>query len=358
MVGLHFLDGGGEMAQAIRAKDWSAHELGPPEDWPSALKVTLGLALNSKFPKCLVWGPGMVMLPNDAFRPILGDKGEVLGRSFAEVWSEVWDEIGPIAERAYAGEPTFVQDFPLTIDRYGYPEPCHFTFCYSPVRDENGIVRGMMDTLIETTRTVETARQLELRNSELAHRIKNTLAVVSAIVNQTLQSHEGREAGVHLRQRIGALAQAQTLLTRAPVQHADMGEVILEALKPFRSGQGRFQVEGPKLGVSAKQALTLALAVNELATNALKYGALSTPHGRVDLRWTAGRPDSDDAFELAWTETGGPPPRPGHRKGFGSLIIEEVLPEDFMGESTISHNASGLCCRLQTQMRHLGIGGD
>ncbi|SEH68137.1 PAS domain-containing sensor histidine kinase [Paracoccus alkenifer] len=357
MADLHFLDGGGEMARLIRARDWSTHELGPPEGWPLALKVTLGLALNSKFPKCLVWGPGMVMLPNDAFRPILGDKGEVLGRSFAEVWAEVWDEIGPIAERAYAGEPTFVQDFPLTIDRYGYPEPCHFTFCYSPIRDENGIVRGMMDTVIETTGTVETARQLELRNSELAHRIKNTLAVVSAIVNQTVQSHHGHEAGVHLRQRIGALAQAQSLLTRTPLQHADMGHVIHEALKPFRTGQGRFRIEGPKLRVSAKQALTLALAVNELATNALKYGALSTPQGRIDLRWTAGRPDSEDAFELVWTESGGPPPRPGHRKGFGSLIIEEVLPEDFMGESTITRNSGGLCCRLQTQMRHLGGGG-
>ncbi len=357
MAGLHFLDGGGEMAQAIRAKDWSAHELGPPEGWPSALKVTLGMALNSKFPKCLVWDHGLVTLYNDAFRPILGDKGDVLGCSFADIWREVWDQIGPMAARAFAGEATFIEDFPLTIDRYGYPEPCNFTFCYSPIRDENGVVRGMMDTVIETTRTVETARQLQLRNSELAHRIKNTLTVVSAIVNQTLQSHEGPDAGDHLRQRIGALAHAQTLLTRTQVQNARMGEVVLEALKPFRSGQGRFHIDGPAVGVSAKQALTLALAINELATNALKYGALSAPEGRVELRWTAGRPGSDDDFTLVWTETGGPPPKPPTGRGFGSLIIEEVLPEDFMGESTISHDAPGLCCRLRTRMRHLGTSG-
>ncbi len=356
MAGLHFLDGGGEMAQAIRAKDWSSHELGPPEGWPSALKIALGMALNSKFPKCLVWGSGLVTLPNDAFRPILGDKGDVLGRSFAEVWHEAWDEIGPIAERAYAGEATFIEDFPLTIDRYGYPEPCHFTFCYSPVRDENGAVCGMMDTVMETTQTVETARQLELRNGELAHRIKNTLAVVSAIVNQTLQSHDGGEARDRLRQRIGALAQAQGLLTAAPMQGADLGTVIREALRPFRSGQGRFHIEGPPVRVTAKQALTLALAVNELATNALKYGALSVPAGLVDLHWTAGRPDSAEGFRLVWAERGGPPPAPHDRKGFGSLIIEEVLAEDFMGKTVLSHDGPGLRCQLDTLMSHLGRG--
>lgn len=355
MAGLHFLDGGGEMAQAIRDRDWSGHELGPPEGWPSALKIALGMALNSKFPKCLVWGPGMVTLPNDAFRPILGDKGDVLGRSFAEVWQEVWDEIGPLARRAYAGEATFIEDFPLTIDRYGYPEPCNFTFCYSPVRDENGVVRGMMDTVMETTRTVETARQLQLRNGELAHRIKNTLAVVSAIVNQTLQG-EGSDARDRLRQRIGALAKAQSLLTTAPMQCADLGQVVLEALKPFRSGQRRFHIDGPPVRLTAKQALTLALAINELATNALKYGALSVPGGRVDLHWTAGRPGSDEPFCLLWTETGGPPVQPQTRRGFGSLIIEEVLPEDFMGECAVFHDGGGLRCRLDSRMRHLGAG--
>ena len=354
MAGLHFLDGGGRMARAIRDKDWSRHALGPPQHWPSALKVTLGMALNSKFPKCLVWGPGLVTLPNDAFLPILGGKADILGHSFAEVWAEVWDEIGPIAARAYAGEATFIEDFPLTIDRHGYPEACNFTFCYSPIRDENGIVRGMMDTVMETTRTVETARQLQLRNGELGHRIKNTLTVVSAIVNQTLQSHEGREAGDHLRRRIGALARAQSLLTTAPLRQAEVGEVVAAALRPFRSGQGRFRIAGPAVEVSAKQALSLALAVNELATNALKYGALSVPGGRVDLRWQGGAPGSAAPFRLEWSERGGPPPGPRRGRGFGSVILEEVLPEDFMGVCTVSHGPGGLRCRLETRMLHLG----
>src|SRR5690606_32773955 len=118
----------------------SMNDLGPLEGWPSALKIALGMALNSKFPKCILWGPQLITLHNDAFRPILGAKPPALGQPFSEVWSEAWHEIGPIAERAYAGEATFIENFPLEIERHGYPEQCYFTFCYSPIRDENGIV--------------------------------------------------------------------------------------------------------------------------------------------------------------------------------------------------------------------------
>ncbi|GEK71173.1 PAS domain-containing protein [Paracoccus denitrificans] len=353
---VHFLDGGGEMGRAIRERDWSANPLGPPDGWPSALKIALGMALNSKFPKCIVWGPELVTLHNDAFRPILGDKGDVLGRSFADVWSEAWAEIGPIAERAYAGEATFIEDFRLVIDRYGYPEECHFTFCYSPIRDENGVVRGMIDTVIETTGKVEASRQLRLVNGELGHRIKNTLTVVSAIVNQTLHSHSGKDAREVLRQRIGALAQAQSLLTDSGALDAETRQVVAQALAPFRTGQRRFRIAGPPVKLSARQALTLALAINELATNALKYGALSVPTGVVDLSWSGGRPGSDDPFRLLWAESGGPPVAASAGKGFGSLIIEHVLAQDFMGESAISHDPAGLRCELRTRMRHLGAG--
>ncbi|RQP05913.1 MAG: sensor histidine kinase [Paracoccus sp. BP8] len=352
---VHFLDGGGEMARAIRAHDWSRNELGPPDGWPSALKIAVGMALNSKFPKCIVWGPGLVSLYNDAFRPILGDKGHVLARSFADIWREAWPEIGPIVERAYAGEATFIEDFPLVIDRYGYPEQCHFTFCYSPIRDETGVVRGMIDTVIETTGKVEASRQMRLLNGELGHRMKNTLTVVSAIVNQTLQTHSGQEARAVLRQRIGALAQAQSLLTQSHALDAEIGAVVEQALLPFRSGQRRFRIAGPPVRLSAKQALTLALALNELATNALKYGALSVPGGMVDLHWSGGRPGSAEPFRLVWAETGGPPVAPGPARGFGSMIIEQALAQDFMGESVIRLEPGGLRHELRTRMCHMGM---
>jgi two-component sensor histidine kinase len=350
-----FLVGGGEMARAIRAHDWSSSELGPPHAWPAALKTAVSMTLNSRFPKCIVWGPGLVSIYNDAFRPILGNKPFALGRSFRDIWSEVWEEIGPIAERAYAGEPTFIEDFPLVIDRQSYPEQTWFTFCYSPIRDENGVVRGMMDTVVETTANVEARRQSRLLNRELEHRIKNTLTVVSAIVNQTLQSTgpdgEAREA---LTRRIGALAQAQSLLTRSSFAEAALRDVVEEGLAPFRTGRGRFHIEGSPVMLSSKQALTLALAMNELATNALKYGALSNDSGTVQVKWRGGRPGADDEFLLEWIETGGPPVRASDRKGFGSKIIERVLAQDFSGEARLVLDPSGLRCELRTKMVHLG----
>jgi two-component sensor histidine kinase len=267
---------------------------------------------------------------NDAFRPILGTKASALGRSFRNVWIEAWSEIGPIADRAYVGEATFLEDFPLIIDRYGYPEQAYFTFCYSPIRDESGIVCGMIDTVIETTGKVESQRQSRLLNRELEHRIKNTLAVVSAIVTQTLQSTDAdpavRDA---LVQRIGALSRAQSVLTRSDLAEANIHDVIEETLAPFRTDNDRNQVNGPPVMLSSKQAFSLALSVNELATNAVKYGALSNRTGQVRILWQAGRPGTEDVFNFTWVEAGGPSLVTSARKGFGSRIIERVLPQTF-----------------------------
>jgi PAS domain S-box-containing protein len=128
------------------------------------------MMLASKFPACLVWGPDLITIYNDAFKPILGAKPEALGRPFKEVWSEVWDEIGPIAERAMAGEATFIKHFPLMVERNGYPEEAFFTFCYSPVRDENGAIVGFLDTVVETTTEVKTRVALQADREHL-HRL-------------------------------------------------------------------------------------------------------------------------------------------------------------------------------------------
>ncbi|MBO9726732.1 MAG: hypothetical protein J7530_20370 [Novosphingobium sp.] len=100
--------------------------------------------LDSRFPKAIVWGSSFTTIYNGAFVPILGDKHVALGRSFADIWSESWDEIGPIAERAYAGEPTYIEEFPLVINRTGQDERTWFTFCYSPLRLANGSIMGLI----------------------------------------------------------------------------------------------------------------------------------------------------------------------------------------------------------------------
>lgn len=148
------------MADKIRQYDWANHPLGPIDTWPMALRFAVETVLSSHFPKCLAWGAGLTMLYNDAFRPILGHKPEPLGRPFNEVWAEAWPVVGAMVERVFQGESTFIEDFPVTINRHGYDEQANFTFCYSPLRDESGAVVGMMDTVIETTGKVNSDRQL------------------------------------------------------------------------------------------------------------------------------------------------------------------------------------------------------
>ena len=349
-----FLNGGGAMSVAIRDYDWGSTPLGRIDDWPASLKISVGLVLSSRFPKCIAWGPHLISIYNDAFRPILGDKPETLGRPFNEIWSEVWDSVGPIAEKAFAGEATFIEDLPLTINRFGYPEQTYFTFCYSPIRDETGQVRGMMDTVIETTGKIVAERNVRLLNAELSHRIKNMLTMISAVAHQTFRAAPTKKmAETTLDQRIAALGHAHDLLTRSNSHSAPVQEVIEGALVSHRSGGGQFSIAGPPVDLAAKQSLSLALAINELATNALKYGSLSSEKGRVDISWQIGAPGTDEMFRLVWQERNGPTVSPPERRGFGSRLIEHVLAEDFSGKARIAYDPEGLKFELTTKMKNL-----
>ncbi|MGX4728875.1 response regulator [Pseudomonas corrugata] len=144
----------GEMAERVRRHDWASTPLGLPAQWPDVLKTTVALSLASHFPQAIVWGPDLIMLYNDAFVPILGNKPDALGRRFDEVWREAWSEIGPIVQAAFDGQATYIENFPLVIERGEGPEQAYFTFCYSPIRDQFGKVVGMLDTVTETTSTV------------------------------------------------------------------------------------------------------------------------------------------------------------------------------------------------------------
>jgi two-component sensor histidine kinase len=340
---LYFLQGGGEVEKIIRKFDWSKTPLGPIEFWPVALKTTVSTILSSRFPAALVWGPELTTIYNDAFKPILGNKPEAMGRPFSEVWQEVWSEIQAIAERAYAGEATFIEDFPLQINRFGRTEQAYFTFCYSPVRDDQGRVAGMLDTVIETTSEVQAEQQARILNSELQHRIKNTLAIVTSIVNQTLRNAgSAQEAKEVLVQRLTALANTHDVLTGAGRADADINAVIAGALSPHDTGEEQFMIEGPSLRLSERQALSLALAVNELVTNSIKYGALKQAAGRVHLNWAIIEEEGKRQFRFSWRESGGPHVYPPARKGFGSLLMERVVPSDFSGKATVTYDPAGL----------------
>ncbi|HEX8460962.1 MAG TPA: PAS domain-containing protein, partial [Segetibacter sp.] len=158
-----FLKGGGETGELIRTKDWSTTPIGHPETWPLSLRTTVSILLNSRFPMFLWWGPAYITIYNDAYCPILGEKHpNALGVSGPEVWSEIWDVVGPIAERVkQEGVSNWAEDQLLYINRRGYLEESYFTFSYSPVLSESGEIAGVFCACTETTDKVLATRKLK-----------------------------------------------------------------------------------------------------------------------------------------------------------------------------------------------------
>lgn len=156
---------GGEMGARIRSHDWSASPLVAPEFWPPCLRSAVSLMLASKFPMFVAWGPELGFLYNDAYAEILGEKHPAaLGRRFHDVWPEIWSDISPLIDKAMAGEATWAENLPLTMNRHGYEEQAYFTFSYSPVRDDAGLVAGMCCICTETTARIKAEQAL--RESE------------------------------------------------------------------------------------------------------------------------------------------------------------------------------------------------
>lgn len=165
---MEFLAGGGALGHAIQELDWSNSPLGAPESWPTSLKTIVSLMLNSRFPMFAAWGDQLGFLYNDAYAPILGAKHPgALGRPMQEVWEEIWSDLAPLIDRALAGEASWLEDLPLTMRRHGFDEQTWFTFSYSPMRDEQGRVRGLFCACTETTDKVLAVRSNEAERERL-----------------------------------------------------------------------------------------------------------------------------------------------------------------------------------------------
>lgn len=157
------LTGGGEIGELLRKRDWSATSIGPLSSWPSVLKTTLGIILNSRFPMFLFWGPESYCFYNEAYMPSLGSSGkhpDMLGKPGAECWPEIWHIIKPLIDQVMSGGPaTWSEDQLIPIERNGGLEDAYWTFSYSPVLDELGVA-GVFVTCTETTHAVKSRKEL------------------------------------------------------------------------------------------------------------------------------------------------------------------------------------------------------
>lgn len=164
-----FLAGGGEMGALIRGYDWSGGALGSPENWPQSLKTAVRIMLTSRQPIWIGWGEQLIYLYNDPYKSIIGGKHPwALGKPTADVWHEIWPDIGPMLSTAMGGlEGTYVEEQLLIMERHGYAEETYYTFSYSPIPDDDGTPGGIICANTDDTQRVIGERQLKLL-SELA----------------------------------------------------------------------------------------------------------------------------------------------------------------------------------------------
>jgi two-component sensor histidine kinase len=187
---------------------------------------------------------------------------------------------------------------------------------------------------------------------ELNHRVKNTLANVLSIVALTRRrSVDLDDFAESLTGRIRALSATHDLLSQSDWTNAPIAEIVRSELAPYMAaGDGHVEVAGPEISLAPNDALSLGLALHELATNAAKYGALSTPEGRVHIQW---RLVSPELAELHWRETGGPRVRAPKKRGFGRDLLEKIVAHELQSTVDLRFGAEGVECTLQVPVRRL-----
>jgi len=216
--------------------------------------------------------------------------------------------------------------------------------------DANGQPLSMTGVVLDISdrRAAEAHRDLLTR--EMSHRVKNTLANVQSIVGQTLRNG-GADAGLiaQVADRLQALATAHDVLTQYGWSSADLGEVVAGSLRPFNIADRRIAFGGPRVRLSARAATAFALALHELATNAIKYGSLSNEVGIVILNWEV----EAETLSLRWQESGGPAVQTPTRKGFGTRLIDQALANSTAGKVELSYRASGFEFRFTSPLAAL-----
>jgi PAS domain S-box-containing protein len=290
-----------------------------------------------------------IIFANDSFLSLSGyDRKEVLGQSFdAFFGSHV--EPAALAQIKATFADGSKNDLEICFHRKDDTSFWAAVFI-SPVRDKSGDVVQYFASFVDVTQHIKEKEHLRFLLAELNHRTQNTLATVQAIAVQTLRGAASKEVVDAFEGRILALSKAHSLLGSQHWQAVSLREIIDRILQPFGLNDRRtvrFSINGDDVRLQPKAALTLALVFQELATNAMKYGALSHGAvGKIDIAWQVEPSPQGDRMRLRWRETGGPPVTPPSRKGFGSRLIEVGLAQDLDGEVHLTYDPAGLVCQI------------
>jgi PAS domain S-box-containing protein len=250
------------------------------------------------------------------------------------------DEETGILDRIRRGER--VEHFE-TVRRRKDGSSINISLTVSPVTDESGKIIGASKIARDITEQKRREEQIALLAREADHRTKNLLAIAQAAVHLS-HGETATDLKAAIEGRLQALANAHALLAQSRFAGADLRDLAVEELSPYhRNGDARARIDGPSLLLEPEPAQAMALAFHELATNAVKYGALSAPSGRVQIEWSV-RPGK--RLFVRWTETGGPRVTPPTKEGFGTRAMKRMIRGQLNGEIDFDWREAGVICEI------------
>ena len=290
-----------------------------------------------------------IIFANDSFLSLTGyNREEVLGKSFNFILAHVADAEA-LARIKSEFEGTCDEGTEVLYRRKNGSTFWAALFI-SPVRDELGNIVQYFASFVDLTKHKEDEAKAKLLIDELNHRVKNTLSTVQSIVWQAMRTASDpklmREA---IESRLFALSRSHDLLTRENWVSAGLLDIVHDALEPFEVGDGRAErivVKGENIRFSPQSALALGIVFNELATNAVKYGALSNEAGSILIEWTKEPTPAGAQLRLRWQEKDGPPVTAPTHTGFGSRVIERSLVQELEGTIHLEYRPGGLECTM------------
>lgn len=290
-----------------------------------------------------------IIFANESFLSLTGySREEVLGQSFNFLMIHDTDtEALAQSKAAFQGDSEGTSEH-----RYRRKDGSAFwaALFVSPILDERGDVVQYFASFFDLTKHKEDQARSKMLIDELNHRVKNILSTVQSIVWQALRTasdpHVIRES---IESRLSALSRSHDLLTRENWESAGLLDVVHDALAPFGVADGRadrIAITGNNVRFPPKAALALGIAFNELATNAVKYGAFSNEAGSILIGWAIEPAAEGNRLLLHWSEKGGPPVTPPSRKGFGSRVLERGLGHELPGTVRLDYRPDGLVCTM------------
>ena len=290
-----------------------------------------------------------IIFANDSFLFLTGyERSEILGRNFSFLMEEGQKDISVTAlELEFYSQAGAISE---VLYRRKEGPPFWAAIFVTPVVDDKGEVVQHFASLIDLSLHKDEEARSRMLIDELNHRVKNTLATVRSIVAQGFRSTGDAESvRDSIESRLFALSRSHDLLARENWRSVGLFDLVAEAMKPFgrddESGElGRLNIAGDNVRLRPPEALALSIAIHELATNAVKYGALSSATGLVRISWDRQSSSTGPRLILRWQESGGPSVSQPSRKGFGSRVIERGLKHELSASATLDYAPDGLIC--------------